>query len=105
MQKFFILLLLVLTGCSNAKPYVMPAWREEMALQGVQGASTKFNEGWCDGCESGSATATTTLQRLYHGFKINEALIENDEYYNAWNKAFRYCHRYLYQYHRKSFSN
>lgn len=76
-----------------------------MAVQGVKGASNKFNEGWRDGCESGSVTAATPMQRIYHGFKIKEKLVEDDEYYNAWNKAFRYCHRYLYQYHRKSISD
>ena len=84
---------------------MMPQWREEMALQGVKGASTKFNEGWRDGCNSGSATSATPMQRIYYGFKINENLIQDDEYYSSWDKAFRYCHRYLYQYHKKAFSN
>lgn len=101
---YILLLISILTSCS-AKPEMMPPWRQEMANQGPEGASVNFKEGWRDGCASGSATSATQLQKLYHGFKINEKLIENDEYYNAWNKAFKYCHRYLYQYHRKSFSD
>ncbi len=102
-MQYIFLLILLLGSC--AKPNVLPQWRKEMAAQGVDGATTKFNAGWRDGCQSGSATAATPLQRLYYGFKMDEQLIENDEYYNAWNKAFVYCHRYLYQYHKKVFSN
>jgi len=99
-----LLLAVILSGC-GAKPYMMPHWKQPLVNQGIQGASTVFNEGWSDGCQSGSATSTNYIQRLYYGFKMNDAMVENDEYYNAWNKGFRYCHRYLYQYHRKVFSN
>lgn len=101
---YAFIIIILLNACS-AKPTMMPAWRQEMAQQGPEGASYIFKEGWRDGCESGSTTSATQLQKLYYGFKMNETLIENDEYYNAWNKAFKYCHRYLYQYHRKGISD
>lgn len=94
-----------LVACSNAKPPMLPVWRGELGTQGLEGAPELFKQGWQDGCETGSATSATQFQRLFYGFKINEQLVRNDEYYNAWNKGFRYCHRYLFQYHRKAFSN
>jgi hypothetical protein len=106
-QRISIIVLLgtVLAACVPAKPTMLPPWRQQQAAQGINGASAMFNAGWRDGCESGSVTSATQLQRLFHGFKMNEQLITNDEYYNGWNKAFRYCHRYAYQYHRKDFSD
>lgn len=93
-----------LCGCSDTS-YMGPPLQKELFTKGPEGASELFSEGWRDGCATGSATASPQLQRLFHGFKINEHLVENDEYYNGWNKGFRHCHRYLYQYHRKGLSN
>ncbi|MCD6034798.1 MAG: hypothetical protein K0R63_539 [Rickettsiales bacterium] len=107
MRKVLLLLLFTstITACYGGKPAMFPQWRQDSLVQGIPGASRTFNMGWRDGCESGGATAATQLQRLYHGFKMNEQMIENDEYYNGWNKGFRHCHRYLYQYHKKMFSD
>ncbi|MET0155142.1 MAG: hypothetical protein ABW189_03435 [Rickettsiales bacterium] len=101
----FLAMAWALAGCGGAQPLMLPIWRQRMIDRGIEGASPVFNAGWRDGCASGSATAARYEQRLFHGFRMEESLVNNDEYYDAWRRAFRYCHRYLYQYHRKSFSN
>ena len=103
MKKIIILLpvIIFLTASCGFKPKVGAPWMQKMLTQGPEG-STKFRQGWRDGCETGISASSNRLQRSFYKFRQNYELSKDPQYYTGWKSAFNYCQRYVFQYLRRN---
>ncbi len=53
----------------------------------------EYEEGWSDGCESGSQAYSNNFYKLTKAFelRLDPELRTNKMYYQAWKDAFLYC--------------
>ncbi len=54
-----------------------------------------FRQGWEDGCFTGMGTESNTYYQHFYHFKQDVSQIMNDQYFEAWVDAFRYCRDYV----------
>lgn len=101
----FILIFLVLFSVASCsyKPQVGPPWAQKL-LKGAPEGPTEFKLGWKDGCQTGISVTANAFQRHFYTFVQNEELANKPDrvYYKAWKTAYTYCHRYVFQYLRRS---
>lgn len=93
MQNIFIILILVLTGCSGK--FLGRDWRTPytLSIDKAPPGPPIFQKGWVDGCESGynSYTTSATAWTGSSTWKQDVTLLNDKMYMQAWNDAFFYC--------------
>lgn len=64
--------------------------------------SPEFTQGWKDGCNSGIAAYGGDHHRFL-GYKFTQdvRMIQNQDYYQAWQDSYLYCRWYIWNYQRK----
>lgn len=90
MKKFVLILLLLLTSCTQDGPWPI------LMSNKVEG-SPEFQAGWKHGCESGFATYGTMIYKMRYSFHQEYAMLSNQDYDSAWHEAFDYCRHYVYK--------
>jgi hypothetical protein len=50
-----------------------------------------YQQGFIDGCESGSSGYKSSLKKMYWTWKQNPELAQNRVYYKIWKDAYAYC--------------
>ena len=95
-------MIILLSGCMDFRPKVGAPWMQELLHQGPKGASTNFQLGWRQGCETGISATYNRFQRSFYKFKQDHRLAQDPEYYTGWKTAFNYCQRYVFQYLRRN---
>ena len=93
----------LVTACTDFRPRVGSPWAQKLLSQGPKDTPVLFQEGWRDGCETGIATSSNSLQRHFYKFKQNPDHAQNQVYYTGWKTAYIYCARYVAQYLRRQY--
>jgi len=106
-----ILICLLLSSCdkdfmegihAGAEPFNM--WRPKPPGIGEvdPNAPPNYKQGWNDGCDTGLFVYGGDHYR-YLGYKVKQdyKMINNEDYYNAWQDAYLYCRWYIWNYIRK----
>ena len=62
-------------------------------------APPNYKQGWNDGCETGLFVYGGDHYR-YLGYKVKQdyTMINDEDYYNAWQDAYLYCRWYIWNY-------
>lgn len=97
MQRFIISLctasFLSLTACQAiTKPTPFGLYRG--MEDNVPSGTPIFQAGWKAGCESGISAMGSLHHKATHSFTYDTAMLNSNEYHNAWRLAFRYCRWY-----------
>ncbi len=67
-----------------------------------KGGSPEFEQGWKDGCNSGiAAYGGSHYRNLGYKFKQDWRMINNKDYYQAWQDSYLYCRWYIWNYIQK----
>lgn len=103
MTSLVMVCFITLQACMDFRPRVGAPWQQKLLSQGPKNASTSFQEGWRDGCETGISATANSFQRHFYGFKKNPDRISDQVYYTGWKTAFAYCSRYTAQYLRRQY--
>lgn len=92
-RLFAILFVMVaISGCTGKdgtldlrKPYSLDLTPPE--------GPPEYEQGWSDGCESGSSSYANNFYKLLRVFelKLDPKLREDKMYYQAWRDSFLYC--------------
>lgn len=103
MKIFLIFAILVLCSSCTYRPQVGPPWAQKLLRDGPDGPA-EFKLGWQHGCETGISVTSNAFQRHFYTFRQDEELANKPDrvYYKAWKTAYTYCHRYIFQYLRRS---
>lgn len=94
MKRFFIILfvLVMASSCTGKdgtldlrKPYSLDLTPPEGPIE--------YEQGWSDGCETGSSAYTGNFYRLLRVYelRLDVKLRDDKMYYQAWRDAFLYC--------------
>ncbi len=64
-----------------------------------KGGSPEFEQGWKDGCGSGlAAYGGGPYRNAGYKFRQDWRMINNKDYYNAWQDSYLYCRWYIWNY-------
>jgi hypothetical protein len=85
-----ILLLLLVLGSVNAcehKPIYMRFGGDEVS----EDHSPDFQQGWRDGCDTGSAVYGNQVTKAFKGYTRDASKVGNRSYESAWIDAYNWC--------------
>lgn len=83
-----IIAMVLVSACSYARP------NARIFNQVPAGAPASYKLGWKDGCESGMALTGNQLYKVAYRNKIRVEMVNDPQYYRAWNEAKVYCAHY-----------
>lgn len=92
---FITILVPVLCGCTGTDGKFDPRKPYSLDMTPPKGPP-EYEQGWIDGCESGSATYSNNFYMFTRVFKFRQdpILRNNKMYYQVWKDAFLYCSLY-----------
>ncbi|MDX2082917.1 MAG: hypothetical protein SFV53_02895 [Rickettsiales bacterium] len=82
-------------GCQSYFAEIFPEKATHEFDEYLVKASSEFQQGWRDGCETGMSAASNTFYKIFYrsnkvdGYKMSYST----DYKTAWNNSFWYCYR------------
>ena len=97
-----LMVALLMSACRSGAPWMQDMLKGPPNQQGVV-LPPLYLQGWQDGCETGVAANTTSLNKFFYNYRQNADLVMNDIYYRGWKDSFDYCQRYTRMYYSRQF--
>lgn len=95
-KNILVCLVVVSIAACNRTPEGEVSWQPNSLDLTPPPGSPEYQQGWSDGCESGSQAYSSNVYKVFKAFrfKFDPLLRSNKEYYQVWKDAFLYCSMY-----------